>query len=526
MTNEEAQAAVAETQAKLAELKRSVQSAIEDEETHSRSVKARILRVCGANDASEGAPERGDKAEAAPAGGGGSIGHAGLSGTVDDLMIDFMLREGREDAARALAVGCGQDPELTVSPSHRELRMLLATLDARDTAPALEWCTTHRVRLRKLGSTLEGLLHLRSFAVLATSASPHVAVAYARAHFPPLSGEYPQLVRQAMGALALSPSKRASHPFFDEARWADVRDELREKHRALLLVPATPPLVFTIAAALTVLRTPKCRVALTGPLTNANGELAHADSPAATAPPPAPSAAAEEAGGAEAAAHAPTRLERGTLAPLMSAWRSLASTVEAHTAAAAAAAAAGAVTGTGGTVGLPSAGGVDAPPAGMPPPPNLPMPPSLPPPLPALQADPPAAAALPTSALVPAAALVPAGDVDAILANGQGHMAAAVRAAAEQAAYGEQHVTECPVCTPPFSRIAARLPTVQRSLTTIVCRLSGELMHEDNPATVLPDGNVYSYRALKERCNGSGRFAHPITGEVLELDQMRRAFFL
>ena len=43
---------------------------------------------------------------------------------------------------------------------------------------------------------------------------------------------------------------------------------------------------------------------------------------------------------------------------------------------------------------------------------------------------------------------------------------------------------------------------------------------------VLPDGNVYSYRALSALAAPDGTFAHPITGDLLLLDTLRKAFFL
>ena len=82
------------------------------------------------------------------------------------------------------------------------------------------------------------------------------------------------------------------------------------------------------------------------------------------------------------------------------------------------------------------------------------------------------------------------------------------------------------VCSFPYAQLAVGLPTVQRSQSAVVCRLSGELMHEGNAPTVLPDGNVYSHNALKEICDYDGVFAHPITGEPLRLNEMRKAFFL
>ena len=85
---------------------------------------------------------------------------------------------------------------------------------------------------------------------------------------------------------------------------------------------------------------------------------------------------------------------------------------------------------------------------------------------------------------------------------------------------------DCPVCSAPFADMACGLPSVQRSHSSIVCRLSGRLMDEDNQAMVLPDGHVYSHAALAARAAPDGTFAHPITGEQLHLDQLRKAFFL
>ena len=91
---------------------------------------------------------------------------------------------------------------------------------------------------------------------------------------------------------------------------------------------------------------------------------------------------------------------------------------------------------------------------------------------------------------------------------------------------GRERVRECPVCSSPYIQLASRLPTVQRAQSSIVCRLSGEHCKEDNLPIVLPDGNVYSHKALKALSGADGTFAHPITGERLKLDGMRKAFFL
>ena len=43
---------------------------------------------------------------------------------------------------------------------------------------------------------------------------------------------------------------------------------------------------------------------------------------------------------------------------------------------------------------------------------------------------------------------------------------------------------------------------------------------------VLPDGHVFSQRALSALAATDGTFAHPITGERLKFDSLRKAFFL
>ena len=80
-----------------------------------------------------------------------------------------------------------------------------------------------------------------------------------------------------------------------------------------------------------------------------------------------------------------------------------------------------------------------------------------------------------------------------------------------------------------YDRLAlacARLPHVQRSHSSLICRLSGERMHEDNLPMALPDGHVYSHDALLARAAPDGSFRHPLTNETLHLAQLRKAFFL
>ena len=88
----------------------------------------------------------------------------------------------------------------------------------------------------------------------------------------------------------------------------------------------------------------------------------------------------------------------------------------------------------------------------------------------------------------------------------------------------------CPVCFMPYSAMALQLPSMQRSQSTLICRLSGAIMNEHNEPMVLPDGNVYSHRALRalarEQSDDGSAFYHPLTSERIRLDQLRKAIFL
>jgi macrophage erythroblast attacher len=62
----------------------------------------------------------------------------------------------------------------------------------------------------------------------------------------------------------------------------------------------------------------------------------------------------------------------------------------------------------------------------------------------------------------------------------------------------------CPVCSPPLSSISALLPFAHHETSLLVCPISGELMDADNPPMVLPNGNVYSSKALHEMAASMG----------------------
>jgi hypothetical protein len=56
----------------------------------------------------------------------------------------------------------------------------------------------------------------------------------------------------------------------------------------------------------------------------------------------------------------------------------------------------------------------------------------------------------------------------------------------------ESKKVNCPVCNELIGKLAKDLPYAHHIHSRLVCRLSGELMNEDNPPMMLPNGQVYS----------------------------------
>jgi macrophage erythroblast attacher len=56
----------------------------------------------------------------------------------------------------------------------------------------------------------------------------------------------------------------------------------------------------------------------------------------------------------------------------------------------------------------------------------------------------------------------------------------------------EGHMSsECPVCSKQLFQLASTLPYSHCAQSRLVCPISGEVMNENNPPMVLPNGYVY-----------------------------------
>ncbi|KAG0363028.1 GID complex subunit containing RING finger motif [Mortierella sp. AD032] len=84
----------------------------------------------------------------------------------------------------------------------------------------------------------------------------------------------------------------------------------------------------------------------------------------------------------------------------------------------------------------------------------------------------------------------------------------------------------CPVCDPEtLGALATDLPLSHHFNSSIVCRISGQIMNEDNLPMALPNGYVYSYNALAEMASlNSGKITCPRTGAIFDITQIKKVF--
>lgn len=84
---------------------------------------------------------------------------------------------------------------------------------------------------------------------------------------------------------------------------------------------------------------------------------------------------------------------------------------------------------------------------------------------------------------------------------------------------------DCPVCDANLGKLAEEVPFSHHFNSTIVCRLSGRIMDEDNMPMAFPNGRVYSKEALEEMAaKNDGIVTCPRTGEECRFSELRKVF--
>jgi macrophage erythroblast attacher len=84
-----------------------------------------------------------------------------------------------------------------------------------------------------------------------------------------------------------------------------------------------------------------------------------------------------------------------------------------------------------------------------------------------------------------------------------------------------------PLCDSRFQELAKDLPFAHFSNSKLICRISGLKMDTNNPPMVMPNGNVYSWKSMKEiSMANNGIITDPKTNEKFNFDQLKKAFIM
>lgn len=124
------------------------------------------------------------------------------------LLVDYLLRMGYEDSARALAKEKNIE-DLVDIDVFVQCHKVEASLLRGSTAEALAWCKEHSALMRKTSSALEFELRLQQFIELRRAGKVKEARQHAQKFLSPHIDNYPDEVYQATGLLVYPPNTTA-----------------------------------------------------------------------------------------------------------------------------------------------------------------------------------------------------------------------------------------------------------------------------------------------------------------------------
>ncbi|KAI9602723.1 hypothetical protein H4Q26_002019 [Puccinia striiformis f. sp. tritici PST-130] len=92
--------------------------------------------------------------------------------------------------------------------------------------------------------------------------------------------------------------------------------------------------------------------------------------------------------------------------------------------------------------------------------------------------------------------------------------------------YSQRRNPDCPTCDPVgLGELAKECPWSHHVNSIIVCGLTGKVVNDGDGLAVLPNGRVYSKDGLESRaCKEGGKIVCPRTGQVFDINEIRRVF--
>ncbi|OTB07188.1 hypothetical protein M426DRAFT_318215 [Hypoxylon sp. CI-4A] len=184
---------------------------------------------------------------------------------LDRLLVDYLLRQGYGESARALAREKGIE-QLVDLDTFEQMSRIRKCLLSRSVTEALAWCTAGDTKkeLRKMGSDLEFMLRFQQYIELVRdqTVEPGEILAHARKFLFPFKTTHRTEVLHACGMLALPPGSAqdidAYADLYSPERWEMLANLFVTTHNSLLSLPSVPLLHVALSSGLSALKTPAC----------------------------------------------------------------------------------------------------------------------------------------------------------------------------------------------------------------------------------------------------------------------------
>lgn len=181
---------------------------------------------------------------------------------LDRLLVDYLLRNGYNESAQALAKEKGIEDLVDVE-TFVQMSRIRESLQKGEVKEALAWCAENKKDLRRMESNLEFMLRFQQYIELVRTQDQNKlleSIAHAKKFLIPFRDSYPKEVQQACGLLAFPPGTGAEaySELYSQSRWGTLSTLFMQTHNNLLSLPSVPLLHIALSAGLSALKTPSC----------------------------------------------------------------------------------------------------------------------------------------------------------------------------------------------------------------------------------------------------------------------------
>ncbi|OJD38891.1 protein fyv10 [Diplodia corticola] len=191
---------------------------------------------------------------------------------LDRLLVDYLLRSGYGDSAKALSKEKGIE-ELVDVDAFVQCERIAESLRRGRCQEALAWCGDNKQGLKKLEINLEFELRLQQYVEMVrtgTTQKLQEATQHARKYL--ASHSDTKYAIRAAGLLAFPPDT-TTEPYqtlYSTERWPMLAELFIKTHNTLYSLPPNPLLHIALSAGLSALKTPSCHSQYASSSSNAN----------------------------------------------------------------------------------------------------------------------------------------------------------------------------------------------------------------------------------------------------------------